>query len=152
MSLSVITWRKLYLCGLLMACSIIIQLLMTYILYVVLYRPETNLNPWDKEFSDIKRGSQKTSWTKKWPRAYWKGNPDVSSPIRTELLNCNHSRKWGAQIMRQVGRTWPCSSFHKLWNEYIIMPGRTSIWCFLLLRITGLGRRSKRWLWKVQTI
>ncbi|KAH7542248.1 uncharacterized protein LOC107410848 [Ziziphus jujuba] len=63
--------------------------------------PETNLNPWDEEFKSIKYGSQETSWSKKAPRAYWKGNPDVGSPIRTELLNCNHSRKWGAQIMRQ---------------------------------------------------
>ncbi|KAL5580742.1 hypothetical protein UlMin_013184 [Ulmus minor] len=63
--------------------------------------PETNLNPWDEEFRDIKRGSQKTSWTNKMPRAYWKGNPNVNSPVRVELLNCNHSRKWGAQILRQ---------------------------------------------------
>ena len=70
---------------------------------VVLYRPETNLNPWDEEFRDIKCGSQRTSWTNKVPQAYWKGNPDVDSPVRTQLLNCNHSRKWGAQIWRQVG-------------------------------------------------
>ncbi|GMY10590.1 O-glucosyltransferase rumi homolog [Fagus crenata] len=62
---------------------------------------ETNIRPWDVEFHEIKRGSQRLSWSKKWPRAYWKGNPDVLSPIRTELLKCNHSRKWGAQIMRQ---------------------------------------------------
>ncbi|GMN23735.1 hypothetical protein TIFTF001_000240 [Ficus carica] len=63
--------------------------------------PETNLNPWDEEFREIKRGSQRTSWTKKHPRAYWKGNPDVDSPVRTQLLKCNHSRLWGAQIWRQ---------------------------------------------------
>ncbi|XP_031401736.1 O-glucosyltransferase rumi homolog isoform X2 [Punica granatum] len=63
--------------------------------------PETNIHPWDKEFGDIKQGSRALSWRKKIPRAYWKGNPDVYSPIRTELLTCNHSRKWGAQIMRQ---------------------------------------------------
>ncbi|KAG2673139.1 hypothetical protein I3760_13G075800 [Carya illinoinensis] len=63
--------------------------------------PETNLRPWDEEFRDIKRGSQRISWSKKWPQAYWKGNPDVQSPVRLELLKCNHSRMWGAQIMRQ---------------------------------------------------
>lgn len=63
--------------------------------------PETNLNPWDEEFREIKRGSQRTSWTKKQPHAYWKGNPDVDSPVRTQLLKCNHSRLWGAQIWRQ---------------------------------------------------
>ncbi|KAK7301757.1 hypothetical protein RJT34_12631 [Clitoria ternatea] len=62
---------------------------------------EINIRPWQEEFPDIKRGSLAVSWKDKFPRAYWKGNPDVSSPIRTELLNCNHSRKWGAQIMRQ---------------------------------------------------
>lgn len=63
--------------------------------------PEINIRPWHEEFPDIKQGSQAVSWKNKLPRAYWKGNPDVASPIRTELLNCNHSRKWNAQIMRQ---------------------------------------------------
>ncbi|XP_057955874.1 uncharacterized protein LOC131149447 [Malania oleifera] len=63
--------------------------------------PETNLRPWDEEFRDIKRGSQTQSWTKKKPRAYWKGNPDVQSPVRAELLQCNDSTLWGAEIMRQ---------------------------------------------------
>jgi len=70
-----------------------------------LLRSEINIRPWNEEFPDIKRGSQAVSWIDKIPRAYWKGNPDVSSPIREELLKCNHSRKWGAQIMRQVGLT-----------------------------------------------
>ncbi|KAM3691574.1 hypothetical protein ACJW31_08G024700 [Castanea mollissima] len=63
--------------------------------------PETNIRPWDEEFHDVKQGSQRLRWSKKWPRAYWKGNPDVLSPIRTELLTCNDSKMWGAQIMRQ---------------------------------------------------
>ena len=69
----------------------------------LLLRSEINIRPWQEEFADIKRGSQAVRWRNKIPRAYWKGNPDVASPIRAELLNCNHSRKWGAQIMRQVG-------------------------------------------------
>ncbi|KAJ8749742.1 hypothetical protein K2173_012293 [Erythroxylum novogranatense] len=63
--------------------------------------PEINIRSWEEEFRDIKKGSQGRSWARKWPRAYWKGNPNVVSPIREELLKCNHSRKWGAQIMRQ---------------------------------------------------
>lgn len=63
--------------------------------------PEVNIGPWNDEFRAIKRGSQSLSWRKKWPFAYWKGNPDVDSPIRTKLLECNDSRNWGAQIMRQ---------------------------------------------------
>ena len=65
-------------------------------------RPEVNIGPWDEEFSDIKKGSRSRSWQRKWPVAYWKGNPDVGATIRTELLTCNHSRLWRAQIMRQV--------------------------------------------------
>lgn len=48
----------------------------------------------------------RSSWDNKQPRAYWKGNPDVVSPIRLELMKCNHSRFWGAQIMRQVRFTY----------------------------------------------
>lgn len=72
-----------------------------------LHRPEINIRPWHEEFPDIKQGSQTVSWKKKEPRAYWRGNPDVSSPIRAKLLTCNHSRMWGAQIMRQVGINLP---------------------------------------------
>lgn len=68
----------------------------------MLCRPEVNLRSWREEFEDIKKGSKNLSWFNKFPRAYWKGNPDVDSPAREELLKCNHSRMWGAQIMRQV--------------------------------------------------
>ncbi|XP_026460898.1 uncharacterized protein LOC113362141 [Papaver somniferum] len=64
--------------------------------------PEVNIEPWDDEFRSIKQGSQAKEWIKRWPRAYWKWNPDVLSPVHTELMRCNHSRFWGAQIMRQV--------------------------------------------------
>ncbi|KAK7289818.1 hypothetical protein RIF29_03780 [Crotalaria pallida] len=63
--------------------------------------PEINIRSWPEEFQDIKKGSRAVSWKDKIPLAYWKGNPDVASPLRTELLNCNDSREWGAQIMRQ---------------------------------------------------
>ncbi|KAA8543732.1 hypothetical protein F0562_022091 [Nyssa sinensis] len=63
--------------------------------------PEINLGAWDEEFRSIKQGSQARSWPRKWPIAYWKGNPDVNSPIRTELLQCNDTRQWRAQIMHQ---------------------------------------------------
>nr|GMD23838.1 O-glucosyltransferase rumi homolog [Ipomoea batatas] len=62
---------------------------------------EINIGPWDEEFNNIKQGSKLRSWARKWPVAYWKGNPDVSSPIRTELLQCNDTRMWRAQIFRQ---------------------------------------------------
>ncbi|GFP97341.1 o-glucosyltransferase rumi homolog [Phtheirospermum japonicum] len=62
---------------------------------------EINIGPWDEEFKSIKEGSKHRSWDKKWPIAYWKGNPDVLSPIRTELLQCNDTKTWNAQIMRQ---------------------------------------------------
>ncbi|CAN1150763.1 O-glucosyltransferase rumi [Linum perenne] len=62
---------------------------------------EINIRPWSEEFPDIKKGSQDKRWAKRQPHAFWKGNPDVVSPVRLELLQCNDSRKWGAQIMRQ---------------------------------------------------
>lgn len=62
---------------------------------------EINISPWDEEFRSIKRGSQSKSWKKKIPFAYWKGNPDVVSPLRLALLGCNDTQQWGAQIMRQ---------------------------------------------------
>lgn len=69
----------------------------------MLVRSEINIKPWREEFPDIKQGSQAVSWRDRKQLAYWKGNPDVLSPIRTELLNCNDSKAWGAEILRQVG-------------------------------------------------
>ncbi|KAI3806298.1 hypothetical protein L1987_22197 [Smallanthus sonchifolius] len=63
--------------------------------------PEINIAPWKEEFQSIKEGSQRQSWRKKYPYAYWKGNPDVVSPIREALLQCNDTMQWGALIMRQ---------------------------------------------------
>ncbi|XP_074303055.1 uncharacterized protein LOC141637485 [Silene latifolia] len=63
--------------------------------------PEVNIGPWDTEFRDIKKGSHSKSWSEKWPYAYWKGNPDVASPLRSELLQCNDTKEWRAQILRQ---------------------------------------------------
>ncbi|KVI11906.1 O-glucosyltransferase rumi homolog isoform X2 [Cynara cardunculus var. scolymus] len=62
---------------------------------------EVHLGPWQEEFQSIKQGSQVISWEKKFPYAYWKGNPDVNSRVREELLFCNDTNKWGAQILRQ---------------------------------------------------
>ncbi|XP_073009738.1 uncharacterized protein [Typha latifolia] len=63
--------------------------------------PEINIKPWAEEFRSIKLGAQAVKWKRKTKTAYWKGNPDVDSPIRMALLSCNDSKKWGAQIIRQ---------------------------------------------------
>lgn len=76
--------------------------LMGYYYKWVYCRPEINIGPWDEEFSNIKQGSQLLNWTQKLNYAYWKGNPDVQSPVRIDLLQCNNSDLFGAQIMRQV--------------------------------------------------
>lgn len=68
----------------------------------MIYRSEINIAPWNEQFKKIRKGSGSLSWNKKWPFAYWKGNPDVASPIREALLQCNDTQLWGAQIMRQV--------------------------------------------------
>lgn len=62
---------------------------------------EVNLPPWEEEFDDIKVGSKAVKWVDRKPLAYWKGNPDVGAPIRAQLFECNNSRTWGAEIMRQ---------------------------------------------------
>lgn len=63
--------------------------------------PEVNIAPWNEEFESIKKGSRQRSWAEKWAVAYWRGNPDVFSRVRSELLRCNDTKVWGAQIMRQ---------------------------------------------------
>ncbi|XP_059664441.1 uncharacterized protein LOC132310266 [Cornus florida] len=63
--------------------------------------PEINIEPWEEEFRSIKKGSRGRSWKRKWPVAYWKGNANVGSPVRTELMRCNHTRQWRAQIFLQ---------------------------------------------------
>ncbi|CAI9106977.1 OLC1v1006232C2 [Oldenlandia corymbosa var. corymbosa] len=63
--------------------------------------PEIQIQPWGEEFRSIKQGSMSKLWSQKWPFAYWKGNPDVASPIREMLLQCNDTAKWKAQILRQ---------------------------------------------------
>ncbi|XP_008791205.1 O-glucosyltransferase rumi homolog [Phoenix dactylifera] len=74
--------------------------------------PEIHIGPWDEEFSSIKLGSQAINWKRKDKTAYWKGNPDVQSPIRMALLNCNDTKKWRAQIMRQDWLQESTSGFH----------------------------------------
>ncbi|KAG9454007.1 hypothetical protein H6P81_006911 [Aristolochia fimbriata] len=63
--------------------------------------PEVNIGPWDEEYASIKNGSLSRNWGEKHPYAYWKGNPDVQSPVRENLLNCNDTNIWGARILRQ---------------------------------------------------
>uniref|UniRef100_A0A0D6QT72 Glycosyl transferase CAP10 domain-containing protein n=1 Tax=Araucaria cunninghamii TaxID=56994 RepID=A0A0D6QT72_ARACU len=63
--------------------------------------PEVNLGPWDEEFKSIKQGSKAIKWADRKPIAYWKGNPYVASPIRSKLLACNSSSRWGAEILQQ---------------------------------------------------
>lgn len=63
--------------------------------------PETNIEPWSKEFRDIKEGAKAIKWQDRVATAYWKGNPDVASPLRVALLNCNDTNMWHAEIMRQ---------------------------------------------------
>lgn len=90
----------------------------------LLVRSEINIRPWQEEFPDIKRGSQAVSWKNKMAWAYWRGNPDVASPIRVELLNCNDTRMWGAQIMRQV---W--LSYLAQFGHYLVMFGNFDMLC-----------------------
>ncbi|GJN36049.1 hypothetical protein PR202_gb24874 [Eleusine coracana subsp. coracana] len=62
---------------------------------------ETNIEPWDRQFASIKAGAKATRWQDRVPTAYWRGNPDVASPLRVALLGCNDTNLWRAEIMRQ---------------------------------------------------
>jgi hypothetical protein len=64
-------------------------------------RTETNIEPWDRQFASIKAGANATRWPDRVPTAYWRGNPDVASPLRVALLGCNDTGLWRAEIMRQ---------------------------------------------------
>jgi protein glucosyltransferase len=64
--------------------------------------PETHIEPWSREFKSIRQGAKKVRWPDRVPTAYWKGNPDVASPLRLALLACNDTNLWRAEIMRQV--------------------------------------------------
>ncbi|KAL4320249.1 hypothetical protein GQ457_18G006160 [Hibiscus cannabinus] len=66
-----------------------------------LFRSEVNIQPWDEQYKEIKQGSQAQTWAKKITHAYWKGNPDVESPIRMELMQCNDTNTWDTEIIRQ---------------------------------------------------
>ncbi|XP_047042612.1 O-glucosyltransferase rumi-like [Lolium rigidum] len=63
--------------------------------------PETHIEPWSREFKSIRQGAKKVRWPDRVPTAYWKGNPDVASPLRLALLACNDTNLWRAEIMRQ---------------------------------------------------
>ncbi|CAM6104362.1 unnamed protein product [Calypogeia fissa] len=54
---------------------------------------ETNLYPWEEELSKIKKGAEKTPWRLKVPKAYWRGNPNVGSALRQELMTCKTATK-----------------------------------------------------------
>jgi hypothetical protein len=59
------------------------------------------VEPWDRQFASIKAGANATRWPDRVPTAYWRGNPDVASPLRVALLGCNDTGLWRAEIMRQ---------------------------------------------------
>ena len=67
-------------------------------------RPQIDIPPWTEEAKNIYIGSKDMKWQDRRPTAYWKGNPDVGSDVRVELLKCNVSdqHNWGAEIFRQV--------------------------------------------------
>lgn len=94
---------------------------------MIMHRPELNIDPWNEQFQDIKRGSQETTWRKKELLAYWKGNPDVGSRVRTELLNCNDSKTYRAQILRQVEIKLQCRFLSTLIVELIGLNSRPDI-------------------------
>ncbi|KAL3682330.1 hypothetical protein R1sor_000352 [Riccia sorocarpa] len=63
---------------------------------------ETKLEPWDEQREKIDKGSALMEWKDKIPTAFWRGNPDVGSPLRENLLKCTsraeiQNQNWGIQ-------------------------------------------------------
>lgn len=65
--------------------------------------PQIDLSPWTEEVTSIYKSSKSLKWEDRKPNAYWKGNPDVGSKVRVDLLKCNKTKNsdWGAEIYRQ---------------------------------------------------
>ncbi|KAH7283437.1 hypothetical protein KP509_34G007500 [Ceratopteris richardii] len=65
--------------------------------------PQINLPPWSTEAENIFKASKFVKWEDRKRSAYWKGNPDVGSAVRQNLLLCNKTdvNDWGAEIYRQ---------------------------------------------------
>lgn len=106
------------------------------------YRPETNLRAWNEEFPEIKHGSQAKFWSEKSPRAYWKGNPDVASPLRVELVKCNDSNRWGAEIMRQV--ELELHLLHELVAHILDIHQISCCWCLPYIVHFRIGRKKQK--------
>ncbi|KAK8661188.1 hypothetical protein V6N13_052086 [Hibiscus sabdariffa] len=93
---------------------------------------EVNIQPWDEQYKEIKQGSQAQTWAKKITHAYWKGNPDVESPIRMELMQCNDTNTWDTEIIRQVGLNVSVMLFQRQ--------------LYMLVFHTELDRRREGWV------
>ncbi|KAI5063334.1 hypothetical protein GOP47_0021881 [Adiantum capillus-veneris] len=65
--------------------------------------PQIDISPWTEEVQSIYSSSKVLKWEDRKPNAYWKGNPDVGSKVREDLLRCNKTKDsdWGAEIYRQ---------------------------------------------------
>ena len=66
-------------------------------------RPEVNIKPWERLLGELKEGNKRTTWMKREPHAYWKGNPAVAE-TRQDLMKCNvsQSHDWNARVYSQV--------------------------------------------------
>ncbi|KAG6552537.1 hypothetical protein Mapa_005845 [Marchantia paleacea] len=67
---------------------------------------ETKLEPWDQQREKIVKASAATSWKSKTRKAFWRGNPDVGSPLRMELLKCNNASGWHASRSEIQNQNW----------------------------------------------
>ncbi|KAL1319358.1 hypothetical protein HN51_071649 [Arachis hypogaea] len=63
---------------------------------------EINIKPWEILSGEMKEGNKRTTWLKREPYAYWKGNPDVAD-TRKDLMKCNvtDQQDWNARIYKQ---------------------------------------------------
>ncbi|WOG87349.1 hypothetical protein DCAR_0206573 [Daucus carota subsp. sativus] len=91
---------------------------------------ELNIRPWASLKNEMKNGNKKTTWRKRIPYAYWKGNAWVSKNRRA-LMNCNVTNKndwnarlyqvdWGAESkkgFKQTNLANQCTHRYKIYIE-----------------------------------
>ncbi|KAL2611116.1 hypothetical protein R1flu_022808 [Riccia fluitans] len=63
---------------------------------------ETKLEPWDQQREKIVKASAMVQWKDKIAKAFWRGNPDVGSPLRMQLIECQNraevqNQNWASQ-------------------------------------------------------
>ncbi|KAI5059392.1 hypothetical protein GOP47_0025711 [Adiantum capillus-veneris] len=90
--------------------------------------PEVNIQPWELELQSIHRGSSRSTWRQRVPKAFWKGNTFMGDGTRMELVKCNRetadiqSQDWDKEVrskFRHSKLSEQCKHRYKVYVEGI---------------------------------